>query len=385
MSDDQTNALRLIAEARQALNEKRMDAAKSYARQAAQLAPELEDVWLLMAAVASPQASLVYLNKALEINPESQRAKKGLIWALGRQENQSAQPPSQETVKKGSAPSISAFSNSPMDMRQVDSPPPVLPVEVSKRRSRFGRLPKSEPGKTQPPVPDIPASKLVSQRVLIWPWILLVSFLCIGLAGWFIFPPLLSASASGNKQFANRQPGEIIKPTRTPTATPTSTPTPTPTITPSPTVTPSPYPTDTPAPEAETYPEYVYEADDMPDVGKQERWIDVDLSSQTVTAYEGDEQVSTFLVSTGTWQHPTITGEFNIYVKYRYSNMSGPGYFLPDVPYVMYFHDGYGLHGTYWHNNFGTPMSHGCINFRTEDAAWLFDFAEVGTLVNVHQ
>jgi lipoprotein-anchoring transpeptidase ErfK/SrfK len=71
-------------------------------------------------------------------------------------------------------------------------------------------------------------------------------------------------------------------------------------------------------------------------------------------------------------------------VKYRYADMSGPGYYLPNVPYVMYFYRGYGIHGTYWHNNFGTPMSHGCVNFPTDDAGWLFDFASVGTVVNVH-
>lgn len=64
--------------------------------------------------------------------------------------------------------------------------------------------------------------------------------------------------------------------------------------------------------------------------------------------------------------------------------MTGPDYYLPDVPYTMYFYKGYGIHGTYWHDNFGTPMSHGCVNMRTSEAAWLFDFASVGTLVNVH-
>ena len=92
-----------------------------------------------------------------------------------------------------------------------------------------------------------------------------------------------------------------------------------------------------------------------------------------------------FLVSTGTWQHPTVLGSFKVYVKYRYADMSGPDYYLPDVPYVMYFYKGYGLHGTYWHSNFGTPMSHGCVNLPTGDAGWLFDWASVGTVVNVHE
>lgn len=115
-----------------------------------------------------------------------------------------------------------------------------------------------------------------------------------------------------------------------------------------------------------------------------ERWIDVNLTTQTVTAYTGASPLQTFIVSTGTWQYPTVTGEYRIYVKYASADMAGPGYYLPAVPYVMYFYEGYGLHGTYWHNNFGTPMSHGCVNLRTDEAAWLFEWASVGTVVNVH-
>jgi lipoprotein-anchoring transpeptidase ErfK/SrfK len=118
--------------------------------------------------------------------------------------------------------------------------------------------------------------------------------------------------------------------------------------------------------------------------GNGTRWIDVDLTSQRVYAYEGDIVVNSFIVSTGTWLTPTVTGQFNIYIKYRSNKMSGPGYYLADVPYIMYFHGNYGLHGTYWHNNFGTPMSHGCVNLSIEDAGWLYEWASVGTLVNVH-
>jgi lipoprotein-anchoring transpeptidase ErfK/SrfK len=113
-------------------------------------------------------------------------------------------------------------------------------------------------------------------------------------------------------------------------------------------------------------------------------WIDVDLTNQMVYAYQGDTVVNSFLVSTGTWLTPTVTGQYKIYVKYRSAPMSGPGYYLPDVPYIMYFHGDYGLHGTYWHSNFGTPMSHGCVNLRTDEAAWLYNWAAVGTLVNIH-
>jgi len=115
-----------------------------------------------------------------------------------------------------------------------------------------------------------------------------------------------------------------------------------------------------------------------------EKVIDVNLSTQTLTAYAGQTAVFTARVSTGVWQYPTVVGTFSIYVKYTSARMTGPGYNLPNVPYVMYFYRGYGLHGTYWHNNFGTPMSHGCVNLATPDAQWLFNWAPVGTKVVTH-
>jgi len=117
-------------------------------------------------------------------------------------------------------------------------------------------------------------------------------------------------------------------------------------------------------------------------------WIDVSISQQKVYAMQGDRKVREFVVSTGTDKYPTITGNYNIYVKYLKADMSGVDdgipWFLADVPYVMYFYSGYGLHGTYWHDNFGTAMSHGCINLNIEDAEWLYDFATIGTLVYIH-
>jgi LysM repeat protein len=114
------------------------------------------------------------------------------------------------------------------------------------------------------------------------------------------------------------------------------------------------------------------------------RWIDVNLSAQRVTAYEGNTPVRSALASTGLPATPTPTGRYRIYVKYVSTQMTGPGYYLPNVPYTMYFYRGYSLHGTYWHANFGRPMSHGCVNLPTYEAQWLFNWAPVGTLVNVH-
>jgi len=115
-----------------------------------------------------------------------------------------------------------------------------------------------------------------------------------------------------------------------------------------------------------------------------EKWIDINLSTQTITAYAGQTPVYSTLVSTGLWGTPTVVGTFQIYVKYLSTPMSGPGYYLPNVPHTMYFHRGYAIHGAYWHNNFGTPMSHGCVNLSLPDAEWFYNWAPVGTTVVTH-
>jgi LysM repeat protein len=121
-----------------------------------------------------------------------------------------------------------------------------------------------------------------------------------------------------------------------------------------------------------------------PSSGGGAKWIDVDLSSQTVRAYQGNTAIRAMVVSTGIARYPTPLGRYRIYSKYPSVNMSGPGYYLPGVPHTMFFYRGYALHGTYWHSNFGTPMSHGCINLTRSDAAWLYSWAPVGTSVVIH-
>ncbi len=113
-----------------------------------------------------------------------------------------------------------------------------------------------------------------------------------------------------------------------------------------------------------------------------EKWIDVDLSAQRVTAYEGLTAVRTFIISSGLPRTPTVTGVFRIQSKVTAQLMEGGSredgdyYYLPNVPWVQFFYQGYSFHGAYWHDQFGRPMSHGCINMRTEDAKWLFDWTE---------
>lgn len=128
-----------------------------------------------------------------------------------------------------------------------------------------------------------------------------------------------------------------------------------------------------------------YQAPDSDETGvvPVRKKIVVRLNEQTVYAYEDGRVVRTVLASTGLPATPTVQGEFKIYTKLEAQTMSGPGYYLPGVPYVMYFYQGYGLHGTYWHENFGHPMSHGCVNLPTPDAKWFYEWAEVGTPVEV--
>ncbi len=107
-----------------------------------------------------------------------------------------------------------------------------------------------------------------------------------------------------------------------------------------------------------------------------ERWVRVDLSEQVLVAYQGDKPLRAFKVSSGLPGTPTVTGEFRIRMKVRSQLMAGGSgsnyYYLPNVEWVQYFYQDYGLHGTYWHNDFGRPKSHGCVNMTNADAKWLY-------------
>lgn len=116
-----------------------------------------------------------------------------------------------------------------------------------------------------------------------------------------------------------------------------------------------------------------------------ERWIDVELSSQTLVAYEGTRPVFATLVSTGRGpagtEAATPPGVHRIWVKLLASDMDNverddvdTHYSLEDVPYVQFFDHAVALHGTYWHRDFGHVKSHGCVNLAPLDARWLFDF-----------
>lgn len=114
-------------------------------------------------------------------------------------------------------------------------------------------------------------------------------------------------------------------------------------------------------------------------VSSERKHIYVDLSTQTLYAYEGSEKIMQALISSGKWNR-TPVGNFNIWTKLPVTRMAGgqgaDAYDLPNVQWVMYFYNDFGFHTAYWHNNFGHPMSHGCINMRLVDARDLFKWAD---------
>jgi lipoprotein-anchoring transpeptidase ErfK/SrfK len=117
------------------------------------------------------------------------------------------------------------------------------------------------------------------------------------------------------------------------------------------------------------------------------RHIDVNLSSQRAVLYENDQVVQSWAVSSGLPGTATPTGNFEVFAHVTMQNMGcGPtsAYCTKDVPWVTYFAPDVGFHGAYWHNNFGNPMSHGCVNMPVSQAKFVFDWAPNGTEVAVH-
>jgi lipoprotein-anchoring transpeptidase ErfK/SrfK len=287
-----------------------------------------------------PRASLVYIARALERDPENPRAHAALQWARRRM-------------------SVLAPENAP------------VPHHLESKTQVFWK----QPG------------------LLAFLGLLIV---LAGVALAHLLPGNLLVSvalAPTSTPSATPTPLHSLTPTLSPTPTPPHSPTPTlsPTRTPTPlhSLTSTPAPSSTLAatpgdlPTAPPLPPSLTPAP-ISTISSNVRWIDVDLTHQQLTAYEGDKLVRFTAISSGLSHTPTPAGQFHIWIKLRYDDMTGPGYYLPNVPYVMYFHGAYGLHGTYWHANFGHPMSHGCVNLPTEEAEWLYFWSSVGTMVNIH-
>lgn len=525
MNSNQLAAYKNLELAQKAMKNGDKNAARQLAAEAAKLSPELEEVWLLMAALDAPRESVEHLEKALKINPNSKRAQDGMLWAQARLAHELAaspveiqtvdtQPSKPPAIEENQAlniaqPSPFSFPELTPEPLHESTPDPLpepaffpVPEPPSEPVLESQPIPLPEPMPESLPepvsisdLPSEPVSFVQTKEAVARPRYsyitLLAIFICLVVV-WVSWQGVTPVAAVFSNSFIIREHGPawaqaniaksestqpalastpiVLEPTMAPVqeqpsepalVLPTNTSTPLPSLTPAPTATviiptetipaptvtvtaptatiiqqggyfptasptiaipptytfpaptefipaptetlrptevaqatatadlgyfepasPTPLPTDT----AEPFPTQYIPPTPIPGSsgGSAGRWIDVDLTNQMVYAYEGNTVVNSFVVSTGTWEYPTVTGQYHVYVKYRYTDMSGPGYYLPNVPSTMYFYKGYAIHGTYWHNNFGTPMSHGCVNMRIPEAEWIFNWASVGTLVNVH-
>ncbi|MCP4422139.1 MAG: L,D-transpeptidase [Chloroflexi bacterium] len=342
----------LLKQAKTAVQQGQRQQARRLLQQAVRQDPQDFRGWLWLATVAqSPQASLEYINRAEMLAPNNDTVSKARRWA----------------EKRLAQVNLAAAESTPISPAESHNWPKIIR------------------------------------------WAVLTLFVLLAGVGtvyaWQYFRPdeavvetaVLNSSLTPAKQTDSLAEVALVpdKPTATQTPQPHSPakaiastgadqPRPTWTVTPTPSPTPTPTPT--------TVPTFIspnnQNAGRPFGVAANERWVNVNLTSQTLTAYEGDTAVFSTLISSGTWDHPTVTGQFRIWLEFESQTMDGSllgyDYYLENVPYVMYFFEDYALHGTFWHNNFGSPMSHGCVNMQTDDAGWLYNFVTVGTMVNVH-
>ena len=333
MNSDFNAANQAIQNAQKALREGDKHAARRWAELAASQNPGLEEPWLILAAVASPRASIAYLEQALEINPQSTRARAGMTWARERL---------QREPEKGSMP------------RPRASPSFVLPGKALARRY-------------SPLLTLALALIIVAAAWLVWPAIASPALALIRSNG--------SAAATADQHAWSGV--DIIKPTYTPTATATPTPTPTPTPTATPTATPTPVliPGEFIQPEAL--------------LSSNEKLIVVDISEQHLYAYDGGALVFSFIASTGIGNSTRI-GSFSVLEKIPNAYGANWNIWMPN--WLGIYWSGNlqnGIHALpilsngarLWAGYLGRPISYGCVVLGVEEAQLLYDWAEVGTPV----
>ena len=313
-----------------------------------QLDPLHEEAWLWRAGIArDPNQSLAFLTRVLEINPHNQRAIAGLEWARRRCEL----PPGMADT--GATRSSLAGESTPPPSSELGEKSP-QPAEARPKQSK-----RTEGG------------ALGWLTLMTMALALLVTVVIGGLyllRGELVSPALarthtIDATPTPDHALAQADKSQLPQPTFTATASTTATLTATPTGTPTPPLSPPP-------------PAHTTEPTVAPTGLAGDKWISVSLADQKLIAFEGDTPVFEAMVSTGLPRTPTVIGSFRIYNKLVSTTMSGADYYLPNVLYTQYYYKGFALHGTYWHDNFGQPMSHGCINMRNEDAEWLFAWTE---------
>ncbi|MDR3574123.1 MAG: L,D-transpeptidase family protein [Anaerolineaceae bacterium] len=347
MTPDITAINQAIQTAYQALQNGDHLTARRWAEKAAQLAPEMEDPWLILASVASPRASLAYLEQALKINPDSSRASVGLSWAQERLRQQA-------TSKPTPAQSVQPAA-------VVQKPP------APKKRSYSSSL-----------------------FLLFGSFFALLLLVFLVAATWIAWPGHFSkveAFIAGST--ATPTPSETF--TLTSTSTATSTVTATVTNTPTPTRTATPTKTNTPIPSRTPTRRPTKKPTAVPKLSGAKRIL-VSISQQHLYAYQGNTLVYSFVASTGQ-NNGTLTGNFSILDKIPNAYSDPWGFYMPDWMGIYWAGADLenGIHSlpvltsgkTIWGNEIGTPITYGCVVLETADANKLFSWADIGTPVQI--
>ena len=380
MTSNSAPASQLLKQAYEALQRGDKQAARRWAQLAAQRSPDLEEPWLILAAVARPKVSIAYLERALAINPHSERARKGLEWA--RTQLRAQTTPARLIEKAASVQAEIPVVTQPAAGRRE------LPVRASTQArpvSRFSTL------------------------------LLVLLLLAVVGAAW-VFRPRFGSSAAAvfhNFPAAGRgDPGSSLGqdnpalawvqaalkiPTHTPYPTATYTPTATASLTPSPsatatltpTFTPTPLPTETPTP-----PDWLMEGEFMAQPFPQggEKLIVISISEQHLWAYQGGELVFSFIASTG-MENATRAGTYHVLDKIPDAYASTWNLWMPW--WLGIYPAGNlenGIHGLpimsngrrLWAGVLGAPISYGCIVLGVEESHALYDWAEVGVTVQIN-
>jgi len=333
MNSNFNAANQAIQNAQEALRKGDKRIVRRWAELAASLAPELEEPWLILAVVASPRASVAYLEQALKINPQSGRARAGMVWARDRLQRGS---------EKAAKPQPRV------------SPSFALPGKAMARRySPLSIL--------------LLALAIVVVAWVVWPGIVSPALALIRSNG--------SLSAQADQHAWSGV--DIAKPTYTPTATATSTPTPTPTQTETPTQTPTP---------VLISGEFI-----QPEVpsSSNEKLIVVDISEQHLYAYQGGVLVFSFIASTGIGNSTRI-GSFSVLEKIPNAYGATWNIWMPN--WLGIYWSGSlqnGIHALpilsggarLWAGYLGRPISFGCVVLGVEEAQLLYDWADMGTPV----
>jgi lipoprotein-anchoring transpeptidase ErfK/SrfK len=333
-------------------------AARSWAQRAVELAPGGEEAWLILASLAEPRASLEYIKKALLANPGSKGARQGLCEVQKRLE---------------------------MDSKVLSAKPPLLHEPVPKKRSL-----QSLPGWFRLfPVYGLAFFTIGVLTLLAFQSRLVCAYAPLADKQEIIV--LLPISTSTSTETMTVTPQSTEAASATPFPTETASPTGLPTETASPTALPTETatPTQSPAPTLEA--PSVIISPTPPANANGEKRIVVDVSEQLLYAYQGEALVYRFVISTGA-ENSTRMGSFPILDKIPEAYSDPWGFWMPDWLGIYWVGDiENGLHAlpvmpdgkVLWEDGLGTPISHGCVVLSPADARSLYDWADIGTQVEI--